>query len=338
MPTLVTGGAGFVGSHLVSLLLERGQQVRVLARDLSRCENLLGQNIELVEGDLRDISSLRAAVRGCQLAYHCAADYRLWTRDPADLYASNVGGTESLLSACREAGVAKVIYTSSVAAIGIPKDGRPGCEESPVRLEDMIGHYKRSKFLAQEVAFRYAREGYPVVIVNPSTPIGPGDRKPTATGKIIVDFLRGRMPAYVDTGLNLVAVEDVARGHLLAAERGQSGRTYILGDINLTLKEILSILSELTGLPAPKIQLPTGLVEGIARLENFVSIRVAKTDPQIPLEGVRMSRKRMWFTSERARTELGYTTTGVRGALLRAIECFVALKQASPPPALGGLQ
>jgi dihydroflavonol-4-reductase len=334
MKVMVTGGAGFVGSHLVRLLLEQGDEVRVLVRDLDRIENLQfpDDKLSLVQGDLRDPDSLKRAVQDCERVYHCAADYRLWTPHPEELYASNVEGTDSLLTICRHNGVEKVIYTSSVAAIGIPKDGRPGCEETPVKVADMIGHYKRSKFLGQQVALRHAAEGYSVIIVNPSTPVGPGDRKPTATGKIIVDFLRNRMPAFVDTGLNLVAVEDVARGHLLAADKGESGRPYILGEINLTLKEILALLAEITGLPKPRIQLPIQFVETMVRLENFFSIKLLKKEPMVPLEAVKMSRKRMWFTSERARTELGYSTTPVRAALARAVDFFVAAGMAPRPP------
>ena len=321
MNILVTGGAGFVGSHIVRLLLERGEHVRVLVRRPEACPSLVGLPVEIVGGDLRHPESLRAAVAGCQQVYHCAADYRLWTRDPQELYRSNVDGTESLLEACRSGGVEKVIYTSSVAAIGIPAGGE-GDEGTPVSLDDMIGHYKRSKFLAQEVALRFARAGYPVYLVNPSAPIGPGDSKPTATGKIILDFLKGKMPAYVDTGLNLVAVEDVARGHLLVADKGVPGRLYILGDTNLTLKQILDKLSALTGLPSPRVRLPYAFVYCLAVLENWVSLRLGR-EPLIPLEGVRMSRKRMWFSAQRARQELGFAPTSADAALERAVRWFV---------------
>ncbi len=322
MKVLVTGGAGFVGSHLVSQLLERGDDVRVLVRPTSSQKNLQGRDVTQVVGDLQDPASLRQAVEGCAQVFHCAADYRLWSRDPRELYRINVDGTDHLLRACRDAQVERIIYTSSVAAIGIPKDGTPGDEETPVRLEDMIGHYKRSKFLAQEVALKHAREGLPVVIVNPSTPIGPQDLKPTATGKIITDFLTGKMPAYVDTGLNLVAVEDVARGHLLAAEKGVPGRLYILGNTDLTLKQILDILADITGQPAPRVRLPYAFVYVLAWLENLVTAGLLKRHPFIPLEGVKMARKRMWFASDRARRELGYSPGPVRGALERACAWF----------------
>lgn len=320
---LVTGGAGFVGSHIVRLLLERGDRVRVLARRPDQAQKALqGLSVEIVTGDLRNPESLRSAIAGCDEVYHCAADYRLWTRHPQELYESNVEGTRSLLGACRDAGVTKVIYTSSVAAIGIPPGG-VGDEETPVTLEDMIGHYKRSKFLGQEVALKFAAEGYPVYIVNPSTPIGPGDSKPTATGKIILDFLRGKMPAYLDTGLNLVAVEDVARGHLLAAEKGVPGRLYILGDENLTLKQILDKLAAYTGLASPWVRLPYGFVFWLARLENFFTETLLRREPFIPLEGVKMAKKRMWFSADRARRELGFETGSATRALERAVMWFV---------------
>lgn len=323
MKVLVTGGAGFVGSHLVAQLLEAGREVSVLVRPTSSQKNLAGREVTQVVGDLQDPASLRRAVEGCAQVFHCAADYRLWSRDPQELYRINVEGTDHLLRACRDAGVERVIYTSSVAAIGIPQDGTPGDEETPVKLEDMIGHYKRSKFLAQEVALKHAREGLPVVIVNPSTPVGPQDVKPTATGKIITDFLNGRMPAYVDTGLNLVAVEDVARGHLQAAERGEPGRLYILGHTDLTLKQILDLLADISGRPAPRVRLPYALVYALAWVENLITAGLLRRAPFIPLEGVRMARKRMWFSSERARRELGYSPGPVRGALERACAWFL---------------
>lgn len=331
---LVTGGSGFVGSHVVRLLLEQGEAVRVLMRRTSPPDNLAGLEVECAPGDLRDPASLQRAVRGCRQVFHCAADYRLWTPDPSLLYEVNVQGTEALLLACRENGVERVVYTSSVAAVGIPSDGRPGDEDTPVSLADMIGHYKRSKFLAEEVARRFAAEGDPVVVVNPSTPVGPGDLRPTATGRIITDFLNGRMPAYVQTGLNLVAVEDVARGHLLAAERGVPGRRYILGCQNLTLEEILEELADLTGLPAPRIEIPLVVALGLAHLDEFVSGTLLRREPRVPLEGVRMARKRMWFDSARARDELGYQPGSVRAALERAVRWFVAHGHAPAPPRL----
>lgn len=324
MKILVTGGGGFVGSHLVRLLLSRGHQVRVLARSPESVKILQGLQFETWSGDLRQRDTLEAAVEGCERVFHCAADYRLWSRNYRELYHNNVDGTENLLEACRRQGVSQVVYTSSVAAIGIPGSGQPGDESTPVRLDDMIGHYKRSKFLAQEVALDFARSGYPVYIVNPSTPVGSHDWKPTATGKIIVDFLNGKMPAYVQTGLNLVAVEDVAAGHWLAVERGQPGRLYILGHQNLTLKEILETLARLTGRRAPSVRLPYGLVYSLAWAENAVTSGLLGREPAIPLEGVKMARKCMWFSHERARRELQFEPTSVEQALARAIAWYRA--------------
>ncbi|MBX3170956.1 MAG: NAD-dependent epimerase/dehydratase family protein [Candidatus Eremiobacteraeota bacterium] len=321
MQVLVTGGGGFVGSHLVRALLSRGHQVRVLARSPKSVEILRDQRFETAIGDLKDRKSLRAAVKDCQRVFHCAADYRLWSRNVRELYENNVDGTENLLRACREQGVKEVVYTSSVAAIGIPKSGRPGEETTPVTLDDMIGHYKRSKFLAQQVAQDFAKN-YPVYIVNPSTPIGSHDWKPTATGKIIVDFLNGKMPAFVDTGLNLVAVEDVVDGHLLAPEKGQPGRLYILGNQNMTLEQILQKLASLTQKKAPKVKLPYGFVYGLAWAENFLTGTLLKREPFIPLEGVKMARKRMWFSNDRAVRELGFRPTSVDMALQRAIDWY----------------
>ncbi len=323
MQVLVTGGGGFVGSHLVRALLARGHQVRVLARSPKSVEILRDQRFETAIGDLKDRSSLKAAVAGCQRVFHCAADYRLWSRNYRELYENNVDGTENLLKACKEQGVKDVVYTSSVAAIGIPKSGRPGEETTPVSLDDMIGHYKRSKFLAQQVAQDFAQD-YPVFIVNPSTPIGSHDWKPTATGKIIVDFLNGKMPAFVDTGLNLVAVEDVVDGHLLAPDKGQPGRLYILGNQNMTLEQILQKLAALTQKKAPKVKLPYGFVYALAWAENFVTGTLLKREPYIPLEGVKMARKRMWFANDRAVKELGFRPTSVDLALQRAIDWYKA--------------
>ncbi len=323
MQVLVTGGGGFVGSHLVRTLLERGHQVRVLARSPKSVEILRDQSFETVIGDLKDRESLKVAVQGCQRVFHCAADYRLWSLNYRELYENNVDGTENLLRACKEQGVKDVVYTSSVAAIGIPKNGSPGRETTPVTVDDMIGHYKRSKFLAQQVAVDFARD-YPVYIVNPSTPIGSHDWKPTATGKIIVDFLNGKMPAFVDTGLNLVAVEDVVEGHLLAPEKGQPGRLYILGNQDLTLEQILQKLAALTHKKAPKVKLPYAFVYALAWTENLITGTLLKREPFIPLEGVKMAKKRMWFANDRAVEELGFQTTSVDAALQRAIDWYRA--------------
>lgn len=323
MQVLVTGGGGFVGSHLVRALISRGHQVRVLARSPKSVEILRDQSFETAIGDLKDRDSLRAAAQGCQRVFHCAADYRLWSKNYRELYENNVDGTENLLKVCKESGVKDVVYTSSVAAVGIPKNGRPGEETTPVTLDDMIGHYKRSKFLAQQVAQEFARN-YPVYIVNPSTPIGSHDWKPTATGKIIVDFLNGKMPAFVDTGLNLVAVEDVVEGHLLAPSKGAPGRLYILGNQNLTLEQILQKLASLTQKKAPTVKLPYAFVYGLAWAENFVTGTLMGREPFIPLEGVKMARKRMWFANDRAVNELGFRPTSVDAALQRAIDWYKA--------------
>jgi dihydroflavonol-4-reductase len=296
----------------------------VLSRSPSSAKTISDLQVEVVIGDLKNPESLKAATQGCEQVFHCAADYRLWSPNYRELYENNVDGTENLLKVCQQNDVAKVVYTSSVAAIGIPKSGQPGDESTPVKLADMVGHYKRSKFLAQQVALDFARSGYPVYIVNPSTPIGSHDWKPTATGKIIVDFLNGRMPAYVDTGLNLVAVEDVALGHLLCLERGQPGRLYILGNQNLTLKQILETLAALAGRRAPKVRLPYPLVYTLAWSENLVTSGLFRKEPHIPLEGVKMARKRMWFSHERAQRELGFQPTSVEQALGRAIAWYRA--------------
>lgn len=321
--TLVTGGTGFVGAHLVQQLVQRGDRVRVLARASSDRSLLAGLDLEWVVGDLANPVSLEAAVSGCDRVYHCAADYRLFARRPRDMYNINVEGTRSLLKACSRCKVEKVVYTSSVAALAVPKPGRRSDESSRTSLEKVVGHYKRSKFLAQEVALEAARDGLPVVLVNPSTPVGPGDIKPTATGKIVVDFLNGRMPAYVDTGLNLVPVEDVARGHLLAEEHGKVGELYILGHLNLTLREILEILGHITGLPAPRIRIPYPIAWAAGLVDTVVEGYLLGRDPQVPLEGVKMSRKKMFFDGSRAKRELGFRPGSVRAALERAVNWFV---------------
>lgn len=317
---LVTGATGFLGWHIAHQLLERGERVRVLARDPGRVAELEGA--ETAAGDLRDADSLARAVRGCSMVYHAAADYRLWARHGEELYQSNVDGTRNILRAAREAGVERVVYTSTVGCIGIPSGGI-GDETVPVALESMAGAYKRSKFLAEQTALGFAEEGFPVVIVNPTAPVGDHDRKPTPTGKIIVDFLRGKMPAYVDTGLNLVDARDTARGHLLAAEKGKPGERYILGCENLTLKEILERLARLAGAPAPRIQVPYG-VAYLAGVCSTAWAMVTGTEPRAPLDGVRMARKKMFVTWEKARNELGFTPGPVDGALGQAIQWFRA--------------
>ncbi len=311
-----------MGSRVVRKLLQRGEDVRCLVRKTSPRANLEGLGVALVTGDLQDPASLREAVRGVSVVYHVAADYRLWSKDPQELYRSNVDGTRNLLEAATQAGCERIVYCSSVGALGIPKDGTPGSETTPVKLEDMVGHYKRSKFLAEQEALQAAGRGVPVVIVNPSTPVGPNDIKPTETGRIITRFLNGEMPAYLDTGLNLVDVDDVAEGHLLAAEKGRVGEKYILGNRNMTLAEILQCLAALTGKPAPRARMPYGFVLGVAQINEFFVGTLLKREPGIPVEGVRMARKKMFFDPSKAIRELGLPQTPVEEALDRAIRWF----------------
>ena len=305
MKALVTGATGFVGAAIAKTLLASGWQVRVLARAGSDRANLRQLAAEVVEGDLNDLRSLEQALEGCTALFHAAADYRLGARDPKPLYLTNVEGTRNILNAARTAGVQRTVYTSSVATIGIPPDGAPGEERSPVALSDMIGHYKRSKYLAEEVARDAARMGMSVVIVNPSTPVGPGDIKPTPTGQLVLDAASGRMPAYVDTGLNIVHVDDVAAGHLLAFERGKTGERYILGGEDMTLQTILEQIARLVGRKPPRIRLPYAAVLPIAYVAEAFA-KVSGRSGRVTVEGVRMSRKRMFFSSARAATELGY--------------------------------
>jgi dihydroflavonol-4-reductase len=319
---LVTGGTGFVGSHLVRVLLERGGQVRCLVRRTSRLDNLKELPVEFLAGDLRDIDSLRQAAKGCQVVYHCAADYRLWSKDPAEMYQSNVEGSNNVMQAAFDEGVERVVYTSTVGCLGLNDNGEPANEETPVAIEDMTGHYKRSKFLAEEKVREWAGRGLPVVIVNPSTPVGELDIKPTPTGKIIVDFLRGKMFGYVDTGMNLIDVRDCAEGHVLAAEKGRVGARYILGARNLTLKELFDGLAVVTEIASPKMKVPHWVAETYARLENFWSIDIAHREPEVPLESVKLARHKMWFDASKAVRELGLPQNSIGQALERAVEWF----------------
>lgn len=324
MDALVTGGTGFIGGRLVRRLAQRGASVRVLVRAASRRDLLGDLPIEYVEGDLRDPESLRAAARGCRCVFHVAADYRLWAPHPEELYATNVQGTRHLIEAAVAAGAERIVYTSSVGALGLPADGRPGDETTPVTLAAMVGHYKRSKFQAEQEVLRLVAAGAPVVLVHPSTPVGPGDARPTPTGQMIVDFLRGRMPAFVDTGLNLVHVDDVAEGHLLAAERGKVGERYILGHRNMTLREIFDLLGVLTGLPSPRQEVPLGVALAAGHVSQWWSDHVSHRPPRVPLEGVRMARKRMFFDGAKAVRELGMPQTSIDRALAEAVEWFRA--------------
>ncbi len=317
---LVTGGTGFVGTHVVRALLARGHAVRCLARRGSRRDNLAGLDVEVVEGDLTDPASLVRAAKGVSTLYHVAADYRLWTRHRGDLHRSNVEGTENVLRAAADASVAKIVYTSSVAALGLVDAGSAD-ETTPVVRDRIIGNYKKSKYDAERVADAWAGKGLPVVIVNPSTPIGERDIKPTPTGQMIVDFLNRKMPAYVDTGLNLVDVRDVAAGHLLAAEKGRVGQRYILGHRNMTLKEILDVLSTLTGIPSPTVKLPHWIPFAAAAIDTAFA-RVSWRAPHVSIDSVRMSTHRMFFDASKAVRELGLPQTPVEEALGRAVSWF----------------
>jgi dihydroflavonol-4-reductase len=323
----VTGATGFVGGHVARALVARGHEVRCLVRprpsqDPGRSrEALEGLPVEIVPGDLTDRASLDAAVAGCAWVFHCAADYRLGGGEPEAMAATNVGGTESLLAAAAEAGVARVVHTSSVGTLGHHADGTPADEATPVSIDDMIGPYKRTKFEAELAARAWAARGLPVVIVNPSTPVGEGDVKPTPTGRIIVDFLNRGFPAYVDTGLNLIDVRDVAQGHLLAAERGRVGERIILGCRNMSLKEILDTLSALTGIPAPRVRVPHWLPLAAAYVEEGLA-RLGSRPARFTREAVRMSRHRMFFDAGKAVRELGLPQTPVEEALARAVAWF----------------
>jgi len=321
MLILVTGATGFVGSHVARLLAERGDRVRVLVRPTSRLKALEGVRVEPVEGDLRDAASLTRAMDGVNRVFHVAADYRLWTQHPEEIYESNVGGTKRLLEAAYKAGVERFVYTSTVATIAVPRHGALPDESTAASIDEMIGHYKRSKFQAEQVAIEAARAGAPVVIVNPTAPVGPGDWKPTPTGKIILDFLTGKMPAYVDTGLNVAPVEDVAAGHLLAAEKGRFGERYILGGRNMTLKEILDALAPIARRPAPRVRLPHAVALAAGYADEFIS-RIAGREPKIPVEGVKMSRHRMFVETGKAERELGYVHSSVESALERAVRWY----------------
>jgi dihydroflavonol-4-reductase len=321
MKTLVTGATGFLGSHVARALAGRGDDVRVLVRPTSDLRALEGFPAERFSGDLRDRASLVRAMEGVRHVFHVAADYRLWARDPREIHESNVTGTQNLLDAARQASVEKFVYTSTVATVAVPRHGSLPNEATQSSVNEMIGHYKRSKFEAEKCALRAADAGMPVVIVNPTTPVGPGDWKPTPTGKIIVDFLNGRMPGYVDTGLNFVPVEDCARGHLLAAEHGRVGDRYILGGPNLTLKQMLDILSFTSGHPAPRWKVPYVLAYAAGCVDMGVS-RLLDREPQIPLEGVRMARHKMFVDASKAGRELGFAPGPIEAALASAVAWY----------------
>jgi dihydroflavonol-4-reductase len=319
---LVTGASGFIGSHVARLLVEEGFRVRVLARPQTDVCHLALLEPEVAYGDLRDYDAVFRAVKGTEGVFHVAADYRLWVPNPAEMFEINVNGTHNVLDAALHCGIEKVIYTSTVGVLGIPENGSPGNEETPVNLRALSGPYKRSKYLAQEKALDFFAAGLPVAIVNPTAPVGPGDHKPTPTGKMIVDFLNGRMPAYVDTGLNLVHVEDVARGHILAYRYGKPGEKYILGNKNLTLRQIFQLLGEIAHLRAPRIRLPYFPVLAAAYCCEGLSRLITRQEPRIPLHAVKMARKHMFFSSQKAVQELGMPQTPVEQALKDAVAWF----------------
>jgi len=324
LKAFVTGATGFLGSHVARVLADQGANLRLLARPTSNLKNLQGLNADTTVGDLRDPASLEKAISGCDTVFHVAADYRLWVRDPNEMYRSNVEGTRALLDAARKNGVRRVVYTSSVATMGFTSDGRPADEESAVSLADMIGHYKRSKYMAEQVAMEAGRSGMQVVTVNPTTPIGEQDVKPTPTGRIVVDFLKRKFPAYVETGLNLVDVRECAWGHVAAMEKGKSGERYILGGQDLTLKQILDKLSQLTGLPSPTIKLPYIFAFAAGVVDEAISGMLLRREPRATVDTVRMGKKKMFASSAKAERELGWKIVPVDDALKRAVDWFRA--------------
>lgn len=322
MKAFVTGATGFVGSHVARVLSEQGADLRLLVRSSSNPKNIEDLQADRAVGDLCDPASLEKAISGCDAVFHVAADYRLWVRDPQQMYRANVEGTRAILEAARRNGVRRVVYTSSVATMGFHNDEQLAHEDSPVTLANMIGHYKRSKFLAEEVAMEAARNGQDVVVVNPTTPVGEQDIKPTPTGRIILDFLKKKFPAYVDTGLNLVDVSECARGHIAAHEKGRSGQRYILGGENLTLKQILDKLSIITGLPSPKIKVPYFVALAAGVVDQVVTGYIRGREPRATIDAVRMGRKKMFVSSDKAERELGWKIVPVDHALRRAATWF----------------
>lgn len=324
MLAFVTGATGFVGSHVARELRERGAELRLLVRAQSNTRNIDDLHADRVVGELRDPKTLEKAIAGCDAVFHVAADYRLWVRDPEEMYRANVEGTRAILEAARKNNVRRTVYTSSVATIGFTSNGQPADENSPVSLDKMIGPYKRSKFMAEEVAMEAAHNGQDIVIVNPTTPVGERDVKPTPTGRIIIDFLKKRFPAYVDTGLNLVDVRNCALGHIAALEKGRSGQRYILGGENLTLKQILDKLAAITGMPSPKVRVPYVLALATGVVDELVTGRIRGREPRATIDAVRMGRKKMFASSAKAEGELGWRVSPVNDALRRAVEWFRA--------------
>jgi dihydroflavonol-4-reductase len=322
MLAFVTGASGFLGSHVAKVLCEQGASLRLLVRASSNLKNLQGLNADTVTGDLRDPASLEKALAGCDTVFHVAADYRLWVRDPHQMYRANVEGTRALLDAARKNAVQRIVYTSSVATIGFTSNGHTADEDSPVSLDDMIGHYKRSKFMAEQIALEAGRSGMHVVTVNPTTPVGEQDVKPTPTGRIVLDFLKRKFPAYVETGLNLVDVRDCARGHVAALEKGKSGERYILGGENLTLKQILDKLAAITGLSSPRVKLPYIFAFATGIIDETITGRMLNKEPRATMDAVRMGKKMMFATSAKAERELGWKIVPVDDALRRAVGWF----------------
>ncbi len=322
MLAFVTGATGFLGSHVARVLADNGADMRLLVRSSSNLRNIEGLRADRVLGDLRDPASLEKAMAGCDVVFHVAADYRLWVRDPDEMYRSNVEGTRAILEAARKNGVRRVVYTSSVATIGFKRNGCPANEDSPVSLPDMIGHYKRSKFMAEQLALEAGRSGLEVVVLNPTTPVGDQDVKPTPTGRIVVDFLKRKFPAYVETGLNLVDVRECARGHVTALEKGKSGERYILGGENLTLKQILDKLAKITGLPSPMLKLPYIFAYAAGIADEIVTGRLRGREPRATIDTVRMGAKKMFASSDKAERDLGWKIVPVESALRRAAEWF----------------
>jgi dihydroflavonol-4-reductase len=320
--TLVTGAAGFLGSHVTRQLVARGDLVRVLMRPSSNNRAISDLSLEYVTGDLRDAASLDRAMDGAKRVFHVAADYRLWAKNPQEIYDSNVGGTKNLLAAAQKAGIEQLIYTSTVATIAVDRPELPN-ESTDAKLEEMIGHYKRSKWMAEREVLRAAKEGLPVVVAMPTTPVGPWDWKPTPTGKIILNFVNGKMPGYVETGLNFVGVEECAAGHLLVSERGKIGERYLLGAENLTLKDLLDVLAKITGLRAPAMKIPHGVALGVAYVESAFS-RLLGREPGIPVEGVKIAQHKMFVDCSRAKAELGFQPGPVAAALERAVRWYQA--------------
>jgi len=322
MLAYLTGATGFVGSHVARALAQQGADLRLLVRPHSNRKNLNHLKADVVTGDLRDPASLEKSIAGCDVVFHVAADYRLWVRDPEEMYKANVEGTRAILQAARQNGVRRVVYTASVATMGFTSNGQPADENSPVSLDKMIGPYKRSKFMAEQVAIEAARAGQDVVIVNPTTPVGECDIKPTPTGRIVIDFLKKKFPAYVDTGLNLVDVRECALGHIAALEKGRSGERYILGGENLTLKQILDKLAAITGLPSPKVKVPYILALATGVVDEIYTGRIRGREPRVTIDAVRMGRKKMFASSIKAERELGWKIVPVDDALGRAVTWF----------------